>query len=568
MKLFKQALLTFSLLTGSLLTSVSFANTALSGGVNGTGTIQSAIPMPHKVIDLSFGFDYAAGADLGLRQIYRVESDDPNDPYCGSESRVEGNYSNDFNFGEVGQICPAGTPLDSRNPVARNNASRISMTAAVGYGITEFLEASLRFPYYQDNLSGDVFSGMGDVRASFKLNYPPYAHSGIFELAYLLQFDLPTGNSQNAGFTRQATSVTNNEDAEGNKVVTQIEQDGLGVVDGVAAPGPNQTPHTSNGLVTLMKLLMTLNLKDQQDMVPLRMHLNFGLGLSGPDNANIFMGGGGLEFWFSENVALFYSAETQVNISHSDKHIPIFSYPIYNKLGLEAQIPGSLVAFTVGVGRVTNNKPEADYFVNYRQQDAIGGKEFQHNRYPNLAFFGGINVGISLQERDSDKDGLLDSQDRCPMEAEDLDNFEDEDGCPEFDNDQDGVPDISDKCPLESEDKDDYEDEDGCIDPDDDKDGILDVQDRCPKDAEDKDNFQDEDGCPDLDNDNDGIEDRFDTKCPNTPEDKDGFQDNDGCPELDNDGDGLPDEADKCPNEPETINGFEETDGCPDQAPA
>lgn len=557
MKLFNKALLTFSLMV-----SAAMASTSLSGGVYGTGTIQSAVPMPHKVIDLSFGFDYASGADLGLRQIYRVNDKDNLDiPFCGTDQR--GLTSTETDTPE-GARCPANTLNNSENPIPRNNSSRISLTAGVAYGLTEFLEASIVFPYYQDNMSGDVYSGLGDVRTSFKLNYPPYAHNPIFELSYLLQFDLPTGNSGQGGYIRQATSSTKGVDANGNTIYTEPTIDGTGVEPGIPAAGAGQTPHTGSGLVTLMKLLMTANFKDVPDMVPLRMHFNFGLGLSDSEHVNMFMAGGGLEFWFSDAVALFYSAETQVNVGHSDKYIPVLSYPINNKVGLEATVPGTLLSFNAGIARVTNNKKSSDYFQNFRQVDGREIKEYQYNRYPNTAFFAGINIGISLQERDSDKDGLLDSQDRCPMEAEDLDDFEDEDGCPEFDNDQDGVSDQNDKCPLEAEDKDGYEDEDGCIDPDDDKDGIKDVDDRCPKDAEDKDGFEDEDGCPDLDNDGDGIPDNYDTKCPNTPEDKDGFQDNDGCPELDNDGDGLPDDVDKCPNEPETINGFEETDGCPD----
>ncbi len=137
-------------------------------------------------------------------------------------------------------------------------------------------------------------------------------------------------------------------------------------------------------------------------------------------------------------------------------------------------------------------------------------------------------------EKDADGDGISDKLDQCPNEPEDLDMYNDSDGCPELDNDGDGVPDTADKCPL---------------------------------DAEDKDNFEEDDGCPDRDNDFDGINDGAD-KCPLAPEDRDGFEDTDGCPEPDNDKDGLVDAADKCPNEPETINGNADDDGCPDKGNA
>jgi hypothetical protein len=50
-------------------------------------------------------------------------------------------------------------------------------------------------------------------------------------------------------------------------------------------------------------------------------------------------------------------------------------------------------------------------------------------------------------EIDTDNDGIPDSRDKCPTLAEDIDGFEDDDGCPEMDSDGDGVPDAIDKCP-------------------------------------------------------------------------------------------------------------------------
>ncbi len=136
---------------------------------------------------------------------------------------------------------------------------------------------------------------------------------------------------------------------------------------------------------------------------------------------------------------------------------------------------------------------------------------------------------------DDDGDGIRNREDDCPQEAEDMDDFEDDDGCPE-DQDTDG-------------------------------DGIPDSEDQCEDEAEDVDGFEDDDGCPEADNDGDGIEDGVDA-CPLVAEDVDGFEDTDGCPEPDNDGDGIADAQDKCPNEPETSNGFEDSDGCPDELPA
>ncbi|MGB8330727.1 MAG: OmpA family protein [Polyangiales bacterium] len=54
---------------------------------------------------------------------------------------------------------------------------------------------------------------------------------------------------------------------------------------------------------------------------------------------------------------------------------------------------------------------------------------------------------------DSDGDGIVDEDDRCPHEPEDFDGLLDEDGCPDpdldLDRDGDGVPDRIDNCPDE-----------------------------------------------------------------------------------------------------------------------
>ncbi len=136
----------------------------------------------------------------------------------------------------------------------------------------------------------------------------------------------------------------------------------------------------------------------------------------------------------------------------------------------------------------------------------------------------------------------------------------------EKDSDQDGILDDEDKCPYQEEDLDGYQDYDGCPDPDNDGDGILDIDDTCQNIAEDFDGYQDSDGCPDLDNDGDGIEDSKDG-CPDSAEDFDGFEDEDGCPDPDNDKDGIVDSKDLCPNQAEVFNGFKDEDGCPDVAP-
>lgn len=124
--------------------------------------------------------------------------------------------------------------------------------------------------------------------------------------------------------------------------------------------------------------------------------------------------------------------------------------------------------------------------------------------------------------------------------------------CPELDDDKDGLINRRDKCPLEPEDADQFEDDDGCIDPDNDRDRVLDADDKCPIEPGPKSN----NGCPIRvkDNDNDGTPDAND-KCPTIP----GPKDHQGCPIKDQDLDGVEDEVDACPTEP----GPKERRGCP-----
>ncbi|MBA2542799.1 MAG: OmpA family protein, partial [Deltaproteobacteria bacterium] len=53
------------------------------------------------------------------------------------------------------------------------------------------------------------------------------------------------------------------------------------------------------------------------------------------------------------------------------------------------------------------------------------------------------------------------------------------------------------KCLNEPEDMDSFQDEDGCPDPDNDNDGVLDAADKCGDKPETRNGFQDADGCPD-----------------------------------------------------------------------
>ena len=180
---------------------------------------------------------------------------------------------------------------------------------------------------------------------------------------------------------------------------------------------------------------------------------------------------------------------------------------------------------------------------------------------PTVRSFAGIVFEPTTLDRD--QDGLSDDDDECPSRPEDIDGFEDSDGCPDTDNDLDQIVDLIDQCPDIPEDKNGFEDDDGCPDGqrDRDRDGLVDQVDRCPDDPEDRDGFQIR-----MD-----VQTLIMTKTPSRmsrqvshgSEDFDGFEDRDGCPDTDNDKD-IVDRKDRCPDQAENIDGIEDDDGCPE----
>lgn len=153
---------------------------------------------------------------------------------------------------------------------------------------------------------------------------------------------------------------------------------------------------------------------------------------------------------------------------------------------------------------------------------------------------------------DADADNIPDRKDRCPNQAEDIDEFEDTDGCPDPDNDADGTLDDIDLCRNESGPT--YNK--GCPVVDTDGDGLSDLEDNCPGEKGPVGNR----GCPIIDTDSDGVQDSQD-KCPYQV----GLLSNQGCPMADTDGDTVPDNEDKCPEEAGPVSNrgcpFGDTDG-------
>jgi outer membrane protein OmpA-like peptidoglycan-associated protein len=409
---------------------------------------------------------------------------------------------------------------------------QISANFSVGLGVAPFWDLAVSLPLYYDMTSfGKSGGGLGDLAASTKLCIPPAGKVWFNAFSFAATF--PTG-SHDGWFPRNAAYDDNSD----------------------SSPVSPYRAYTSDKVVLRPMWLMTLDLADRSN-VPFAMHLNAGANLTlGGVNRHTIIGAFAMEYTPVSYITLFAEAWAEQRIS-TMQNGQWFRDAVYVTPGIKFTTPGGIAM-----------KLAADFCVSSKDpEDRTNWTRDRYNYSTTAAPTWGVQFSFGwcgfLNVQDKDRDGIKDDDDKCPKAPEDVDGFEDSDGCPDLDNDNDGILDSLDKCPNQPEEKDGFQDEDGCPDLDNDKDGIADSLDKCPNQREDFDGFEDKDGCPDFDNDKDGIADSLD-KCPTDPEDMDGFEDKDGCPDLDNDQDGIPDVKDKCPGLAETYNGYQDEDGCPD----
>ena len=208
---------------------------------------------------------------------------------------------------------------------------------------------------------------------------------------------------------------------------------------------------------------------------------------------------------------------------------------------------GGLVPYVaVGLGAMTTNPDQGKAQTNFAPNYGLGLKYFvtdnvalrldarhivgfdqgvdEWNRTDNnYACMAGLTFQLPTEKKaappkDSDGDGVIDDNDRCPGTPAGVEV--DSNGCP-LDSDNDGVPDYLDRCPGTPAGV--QVDANGCP-LDSDKDGVPDYLDRCPDTPAGA--KVDRNGCP-LDSDQDGVADYLD-RCPGTP--KGVMVDQHGCP--------------------------------------
>ena len=243
----------------------------------------------------------------------------------------------------------------------------------------------------------------------------------------------------------------------------------------------------------------------------------------------------GINFFITEKIGLRYSFTTTYTMSDIwDGATQSYPDPVHNIYKHQLWRTNDMYALhalslTLAVGEGTGSSPKA---IKDKDEDGVPDKydlckntEPKYRRYVD-------SVGCPA---DTDKDGILDADDKCP----DVAGPAEFNGCP--DSDADGIQDKVDACPNLAG----IAKFNGC--PDTDGDGVSDKEDGCPTVA----GSAAFGGCPDTDG--DGVEDRKD-KCPNIA----GAIAGEGCP--DTDGDGVYNNIDKCPE----VAGTVASKGCPE----
>ena len=480
--------------------------------------------------------NFNTNGEKGVQRTYSARTFDPATMHVGFSTNYA--QSSDYVQGPTGfpaQVLKYdGTTYSV--PVAYEDGKMFSANLFLGFGFTGFWDLALSVPAYYDwSGFGINKGGIGDVDISTKFMLPLGKDiERLLYHGYLFDVTVPVG-MRNAGvFPRHPYF----------KADTGLN--------------PASNFYSSDYPAVKVLMLWTLDFGNISK-VPLRFNLNIGgVFTEASDNQrNTMIGSAALEYTPLDFLSLYLDFSGESRWSNFAKGYKLDNDPLWLTPGIKINTPAGIYLQLSGDFSLASSKPED------RNQWQKDGYYYSTGVTPKY----GVNFAFGwngfITEQDFDKDGIKDNVDRCPRDAEDIDNFQDNDGCPDYDNDSDGIPDSLDKCHNVVEDKDGFQDEDGCPDLDNDKDGMPDLKDKCPNAPEDFDGYEDTDGCPDVDNDKDGVLDSLD-KCINQPEDFDKYQDDDGCPDLDNDKDGMPDLKDKCPNDPEVFNGFEDDDGCPD----
>ncbi|HAJ79559.1 MAG TPA: hypothetical protein DCO75_07275 [Fibrobacteres bacterium] len=496
-------------------------------GQNGVVRALSAVPLGKAMLNIGVGANFAQSSDY-----------------------VRGPTISPYSIDQVVDIASPGDSFYSES------AKMFSSNIFMGVGLADFWDISLALPFYYDwaGFENVKDGGLGDLEITSKFLLPYGISKRLFYESFIISITVPTGMRGNGLFPRTPHFITN---------------------DDTINPADN---FYSTDYVTLKPMLaLTFDIGAVKPHFPFKIHLNAGGVFTEANRQNTVIGAMAIEYLPNDFLVFFVDMFAESRWKNLSAGYNIRKDPVFASPGVRINTPSGMYVSLAGDFSLSSD--HIDDRMNWNKK----GYMYSTGVLPKYGVQFSLGWDGCMTKQDNDRDGILNHVDKCPDDPEDVDGFEDFDGCPDPDNDRDGICDPwvtekgmqskyasvchgIDKCPDAPEDFDGFQDDDGCPDADNDHDGIPDVKDQRPNSPEDFDGFQDNDGCPDFDNDKDGIPDSLD-KCPNEPEDIDGFKDDDGCPDVDNDNDVIPDVKDKCPNEPETFNGYIDDDGCPDTAP-
>ena len=390
---------------------------------------------------LSFNFQ----SDLAYDKKYLLQLIDKKDHFLSDA---------DFFSSELDTLFPDPTIFNMRFNAA--------------YGITSFLEVSFMLPVYFDLLSHKKNqSGLGDLELGIKFRIPG-DEERLFQAAFLSMFSIPSGDPHKGYFPRNIYYFT--EHSTGDSIEGNDELVGA---------------YTSGKMETFLAVLFSFEWKY------LLFHINSGVKFTHNKSLDeLFVMGTALEYHPSKYVAIFTELSSFMRFSTVSNGFRINDDPFRITPGIKLNSSNGMTFSLAGSFRLSSNKNFSYYGLDNSGRHFVTGIE------PSWQISAQIGWNGRLKPQDKDKDLVLDKFDACPEIPEDIDNFEDSDGCPDLDNDHDAIPDSLDQCPNEAEDLDGFEDDDGCPDLDNDQDGISDSVDQCPNEAEDLDGFNDFDGCP------------------------------------------------------------------------
>ncbi|MBN1756949.1 MAG: OmpA family protein [Chitinispirillaceae bacterium] len=377
--------------------------------------------------------------------------------------------------------------LSNNHSVETGWAQMLTEEIDCRYGIHRMVDISLKLPVYTDITGwGDAVTNVGDL--SISGTFLPLPPDHPFRAGVSAEVIFPTGNHEQSYFPRHVYYEYSDP----------------------ANTGIRNVAFLKNRVYFHPVVLFSLDVQRLLELLPLSIHLNAGCVTTGVREA------------FSVDAALGLAIRPvsflQIAAEIAGEVRPLFPErsltqalvddPLRCVPSLCLDLPAGFSVLLAGEFGVANGS------LSSRMKWIQNGYAYATKAMPNLGTALSVIYNGSIRKKqgsvpagqqdspaqgqvqeatgDRDRDGIPDSLDRCPETPEDLDKFQNEDGCPDYDNDSDQVVDELDGCPDNPEDKDGFEDTDGCPDFDNDGDQVPDTMDACPDDK----GIESNRGCP------------------------------------------------------------------------